>query len=126
MTDFKVLLVWQKAHALALAVYRAASSLPEEERYGLASRLRRGSVSVVSNVAEGSGRGSDREFARFIDIARGAAVELECQLLLAGDLGYIDLDLRDSLVQQTEEVSRMLSGLRRRLRQSPLLVARSS
>src|SRR5512134_1154325 len=90
MKDFRSLQVWQKAHQLTLAVYRATVSFPTDERYGLTSQLRRGSTSVASNIAEGCGRGTDPDFARCLDIAAGSASEVEYQLLLAHDLEILD------------------------------------
>ena len=116
MSNYKSLQVWQKAHQLALDIYRLADELPSREQFGIAKQLRRGAVSVVSNLAEGSGRGTDKEFARFVDISRGSAIEMECQLLLARDLGYIDSVQHDAIADRISEVSRMLIGLRKRLR----------
>jgi four helix bundle protein len=118
VSNYKLLRVWQKAHELALEVYRLADEFPSREQYGMAKQLRRGAVSVVSNLAEGSGRGTDREFARFVDIARGSAIEMECQLLLAHDLGYIDSPRHAAIADRVGEVSRILIGLRKRLRVS--------
>ena len=85
MKDFKELRVWQKAHSLALEVYQATRSFPRDEIYGLTSQIRRAAVSVGANIAEGCGRRSDGEFARFLQIARGSASELEYHLLFARD-----------------------------------------
>lgn len=85
MGDFKKLAVWEKAHRLTLAVYRASGSFPKDELYGLMSQIRRAAASIPTNIAEGSGRGGDRELVRFLHIALGSANELEYQLLLAKD-----------------------------------------
>lgn len=116
MSNYRSLLVWRKAHQLALDIYRLVDGLPGREQYDMARQLRRAAVSVVSNLGEGSGRGTDKEFARFVDISRGSAIEMECQLLLARDLGYIDANQHDAIADQVAEVSRMLIGLRRSLR----------
>jgi four helix bundle protein len=116
MGDFRKLGTWQRAHKLALQVYRSTQGFPENERYGLMTQLRRAAVSVVSNIAEGAGRRNDRELARFLSIARGSVRELECQLLLSRDLGYIGSADWGVLDADTQEVSRMLNGLMKRVR----------
>lgn len=85
MQDFKQLKVWEKSHLLALAIYQATHTFPSSEQYGLTNQLRRATVSIPSNLAEGSGRGSDADFGRFVQIAIGSASEVEYQLLLAHD-----------------------------------------
>jgi len=77
MKDFRKLTVWEKSHRLTLAIYRITESFPDTERYGLISQMRRASASIPTNIAEGSGRGSDAELARFLQIAMGSASELE-------------------------------------------------
>jgi four helix bundle protein len=116
MGDFRKLGTWQRAHKLALQVYQSTQGFPESERYGLMTQLRRAAVSVVSNIAEGAGRRNDRELARFLSIARGSVRELECQLLLSRDLGYIGSADWGVLDADTQEVSRMLNGLMKRVR----------
>lgn len=87
--DFKELLVWQHAHLLTLEVYRVTQQFPQEERFGLSNQLRRAVVSVESNIAEGSARNTSRDFLQFLFVARGSLAEVEVQLLIARDLGYI-------------------------------------
>jgi len=111
MGDFRQLTVWKRAHVLALDVHRLTGSFPAIERYGLATQMRRAAVSVVSNIAEGCGRQHDRELAYFLRIARGSIRELECQLLLSKDLGYVADDHWKRLEAGTQEVSKMLNGL---------------
>ncbi len=111
MGDFRNLAVWRRAHALALRCYTAGAAFPFAERFGLAAQLRRSAVSVVSNIAEGAGRGRDREFRAFRAIARGSLHELEAQLLLARDLGFIGGEVAGGLEGEIHEVSRMLTGL---------------
>ncbi len=115
MKDFHELKVWQKAHQLALAVYRFTASFPREELYGLTSQLRRSSSSIPANLAEGCGRNGDAEFARFCSIAAGSANELEYHLLLAKDLELMKLPEYEQLVQRTTEVKRMLAALLQKL-----------
>ena len=111
MGDYRELSVWKRAHALALAIYRSTRSFPDSERYGLVAQLRRAAVSVVSNMAEGSGRQSDRELARFLRIARGSVCEIQCQLLLSRDLEYLHFDSWTILDADCREVSMMLNAL---------------
>jgi len=109
--DFRALKVWQKAHQLTCAVYRATSTFPREELFGLSAQLRRACTSVSANIAEGCGRGTDADFARFLQIAMGSACETEYELLLARDLTYLDDDTYAKLQQALVEVKRMLSSL---------------
>ena len=88
MQDFKKLEVWQKSHALTLKVYQLTHPFPADEKFGLTNQLRRAVVSVELNLAEGSSRGSDPDFRRFVQMALGSASEVECQLLIARDLGF--------------------------------------
>ena len=90
MHDFRRLTAWQVGHELALEVYQATASFPPDERFGLTSQMRRSAASVPTNIAEGSGRGSEPDFARFLAIAVGSASELLYQVRLARDLGYLD------------------------------------
>ena len=115
MKDFRDLKVWQKAHELALTVYRATSSFPGDERFALSLQLRRSAVSVSANIAEGCGRSGDREFARFLQISLGSASEVQSLLLLARDLGFLEVQLHAAIEDQVAEVKRMLAGLLSRL-----------
>lgn len=116
MGDYHRLAVWEKSHQLALAVYRTSDGFPKEELYGLTSQIRRAAISIPSNIVEGSGRGSDAEMARFLQIALGSAYEVEYQLLLARDLGWLGETQYQGLSQQIEEIKKMLSGLIAKLR----------
>lgn len=109
MKDFRQLKVWQKAHQLTLAIYQATASFPRDEIYGLTAQMRRASVSIPSNIAEGCGRNSDAELARFCSMAAGSASELEYQLLLARDLNLIQLSDYPLLAEQIVEIKRMLT-----------------
>lgn len=115
MRDFRELKVWHKAHQVALEIYRNTRGFPPDERFGLTVQLRRAAVSMVSNIAEGCGRDSERDFARFLSIAAGSASEAEYQLLLAKDLGYLSDDLQRQLDDQVNEVKRMLNAFLRTL-----------
>ena len=115
MRDFKKLQVWEKAHKLALEIYRISSSFPNEELFSLTSQLRRSAVSVPSNIAEGCGRGGSKELARFCAIAAGSASELEYQLLLAYDLGYICDSTYSTSNKSVIEIKKMLNAFIKRL-----------
>jgi four helix bundle protein len=112
--DFHHLKVWRKAHELTLAVYQITARSPRDELYGLTAQLRRCSASVPANLAEGCGRDSDADFARFCVIAIGSASELEYHLLLAKDLGFIDQRDHVELSQRATELKRMLKALRKK------------
>ena len=118
MKDFRSLIVWRRAHSLVLAVYRATERFPTEERFGLTSQVRRAAVSVPTNIAEGCGRGGEKEFARFLSIAMGSASEVQYLVLLAGDLALLEATTRDGLEAQVNEVKKMLATLRGRLASS--------
>jgi four helix bundle protein len=113
--SYRNLRVWKHAHRFALSVYRLTDAFPDRERYGLTAQLRRGVVSVVSNIVEGSGRAGDGDQVRFLRIARGSVCEVESQLLLSRDLGYMDRENWECLDNHCQVVSRMLTGLIRSL-----------
>ena len=115
MGDYKQLAVWQKAHQLVLDIYQLTMSFPKEELYSLTSQLGRAALSIPSNIAEGSGRGHDKEFVRFIQIAVGSTNEVEYQVLLARDLGFLAETDHHQIDKQVIEVRRMLMGLARSL-----------
>ena len=115
MRDYRRLVVWSKAHALTLRMYGETSGFPRDEVYGLTSQIRRAVASIPANIAEGCGRDSDRELARFLLISMGSANETEYHLLLAKDLGYLSSDAYASLAADGAEVKRMMGGLLSRL-----------
>ena len=116
MKNFRTLTVWRRSHRLVMDVYIATTEFPREEMYGLTSQLRRSAVSIASNIAEGCGRHTDADFARFLDIAAGSACELEYQLMLAADLQLLPVAVYGPLEATTSEVKRMLTGLLKKLR----------
>ena len=116
MQDFRNLKVWEKAHSLTLDVYRASESFPRQEMYGLTSQIRRASVSIGSNIAEGECRNGDAEFARFLQMAAGSASEVEYQLLLARDLEFLKIVDYQRVSDEVVEVKRMLAALMQKLR----------
>jgi len=116
MKDFRQLKVWEKAHQLALAIYKVTKGFPKEEIYGLTSQIRRASMSVPTNIAEGCGRNTDADFARFLQIAMGSASETEYQLLLSHDLEFLTKEQYEKLNTDVTEIKRMLTSLIQTLR----------
>jgi four helix bundle protein len=111
-TSFKDLSVWQKSHALALAVYRTTAKLPRTEQYGLTAQMRSAAVSVPANIAEGFRRSSPADKARFLNIAQGSLEELRYYFVLVGDLGYL---MAQDLSAEIDEVARLLDSYRRKI-----------
>lgn len=116
MSDYRQLRVWQQSHELTLAVYAATRKFPKEELYALANQMRRASYSIPNNLAEGCVQISPAEFGRYVQIATGSASELDYQLLLARELGYLDQPTYVSLRLKLTSVRKMLAALRQRLR----------
>ena len=116
MQDFKKLEVWQLAHSLTLTIYRLTRAFPPGERFGLRDQMRRAAVSIEANLAEGTGRGGDADFARFVQMAFGSACELECHLLIARDLKLLNSESAGETIDGLERIKRMLSGLLRKLK----------
>lgn len=116
MKDFHSLTVWRRSHDFVLKLYPVLNAFPEEERFGLCSQLRRASVSIPSNLAEGCGRQGDAEVKRFFQIAMGSASEVEYQLLLSKDLSYIQLDQYAELNSNIAEIKRMLNAFIQKLK----------
>ena len=125
MKDFRRLMVWEKAHAFTLAIYRCTASFPREELYGITSQMRRCSSSVAANIAEGCGRTGNGEFHKFLNTAAGSAVELEYFLLLARDPNLIAAEPYEKLQADVLEVQRMLGSLLRKVDGSRRVQARS-
>jgi four helix bundle protein len=115
MRDFKKLKVWEKAHHFTLQVYKITKNLPSDERFGLSAQLRRAAASIPTNIAEGCGRDSERELARFMSIAAGSSSEVEYQLILACDLNYISDETHRELNQQINEIKMMLNSFIKQL-----------
>ena len=115
MGDYRKLELWNRSHQLALAIYRATASFPVAEKYGLAAQIRRAGLSIPLNIAEGCGRNSDRELRRFVKIALGSASQLEYQVLVSRELGYLDHSAADPLARELDEIKRMLARLVDRL-----------
>ena len=116
MKNFKELKVWERGHKLTLEIYKVTSSFPREEMYGLTSQMRRACASIATNIAEGCGRNSDSELARFFDISMGSASELEYLLLLTRDLNLINSPDYSELTSDVVEIKRMLASFIKKLR----------
>lgn len=104
LTELKI---WQKAKELALEVYQVTAAFPDEEKYGLTSQIKRSAISIPSNIAEGAGRNSDKEFSYFLSIANGSSYELQTQLMLAEGLLLIPSDTLEPLLLKLIEIQKM-------------------
>ena len=112
MQRFTDLLVWQRSHAVVLAIYRASAQFPATERYGLTSQLRRAALSVPTNIAEGSKRVSRQKYGRFLNMAEASLAETEYLLMVSRDLGYMSAKEVQTLLSELTEIARMLNSLR--------------
>ncbi len=117
MQRFTELRVWQDGHALTLDIYRLTAGFPAEERHGLVRQLRRAACSVPANIAEGSKRQTQTEYARFLNIAEGSLAEAEYFLILARDLGYLEAEAFEPLSGRIDQLARMLHALRTKVQQ---------
>ena len=111
LRNYKELKVWQKAYQLCLELYKITSGFPREERYGLSSQIRRAAVSVPSNIAEGYGRKTTPEYIRSLYFAYGSNCELETQISLSGDLGYVKTQEKEVSQRNIGEIERILKAL---------------
>jgi four helix bundle protein len=116
LQSYRDLLVWQRALELAVRIYRLSEKFPKSEIYGLTSQVRRAAVSVPSNIAEGYGRGSRKEYLQFLSVAQGSLKELETQIILAQRLSYASEKDAEVTLSASETVGKMLGGLMRSLR----------
>ena len=118
MIDYKKYNVWQKSHQLVLDVYRETASFPKTEQFNLISQINRACLSIPTNIAEGCGRGTQKELARFLYISSGSAHELEYLLLVSKDLNYIDKNNYDKLNSEVSEIKTMLASLINRVNET--------
>ena len=109
MADYKTLRVWQKSTAFCIKLYTTTNSFPKDEQFGITSQLRRAAVSIPSNIVEGSQRSTDKSYASFLRISLGSGAEIETQLYIVKELGYITEKEYSGLVDDLSEVMRMLS-----------------
>jgi four helix bundle protein len=119
MFGFEKLEVWQKAIELSEYVYAFTRDFPSDERFGLTSQMRRAAVSVASNIAEGSGRGSSGDFIRFVEFSYSSLMELVTQSTIASRQGFLARETYDEAYRRSEQIARMLSGLRSSLLTAP-------
>ena len=119
MGDFRKLEAWQKSQKLVSSIYRVTSSFPAVERYGLTSQMRRAAVSIPANLAEGCGRMGDVELRRYVRISLGSLSELECELLLATDLEFLQSEISCQLIAEVRSIRGMLQNLHRALSSEP-------
>ena len=114
--EYRELVVWQQAMELVKQIYGTTKAFPRDEIYGLTSQLRRAAVSVASNIAEGQGRESRPEFYQFLSKARGSLMEIETQVLISAELGYVNSIRSDALLASATRVGQLLNGLMRSLK----------
>lgn len=117
--DFKDLIVWQKAMELVAEVYRLVKKLPKEELYALSDQIRRSAISIPSNIAEGQGRNSTKEFIQFLAIAKGSKSELETQLLLCVIINYLNNSDIETAINLIQEIGMMINALQKSLTTNP-------
>jgi four helix bundle protein len=113
--SYRDLEIWQKAMDLVVEIYKLTQNLPRHETYGMISQMQRAAVSIPANVAEGKGRQSLKEFIQFLSIANGSLTELETYIMVAERLRYITTEQRNLLLNRTDEIARMISGLQKSL-----------
>ena len=118
MQRFTDLKVWQRSHALVLQIYRLTTGFPDDERYGLVSQIRRAAVSIPANIAEGSKRRRNNDYARFLNIAEGSAAEVDYLLILSRDLELVTAKVAEPIRTELDEIARMLNGLRGKVERS--------
>ncbi len=118
MHNFKELNVWKESMSLTKEIYSTTKNFPTEEKFELTSQLNRCAVSIPSNIAEGAGRQSDKEFNQFLNIALGSSFELETQLLLSTDFNYISKEQTELLTEKVSKVQKMLNGLKKSILQT--------
>jgi four helix bundle protein len=119
MHHLKELKIWQKSVELSIAIYKVIKHFPKEETYGLTSQIRRAAVSIPSNIAEGAGRDSQKEFVHFLSIANGSAYELQTQLLIAHRLNFIEADTLKALLNELDEIQKMIYTFQKHLQSKP-------
>ncbi len=118
MRDFRKYKVWEQSHLLTLEIYRVTKTFPMEERYGLTSQLRRACSSIPTNIAEGCGKLSEKDFARFLGISFGLASETEYLIILSRDLAYVDLGLHEKIQIELVSIKKQLFQLIKKLNEN--------
>lgn len=115
MHNYKELKMWQKARSLVKEVYGLTKLFPADERYGITSQIQRAAISISANIAEGSGRGSNKDFSRFLDIAGSSAFELETEIILSYDLNFIDEQNFNLILPKIQEIQKMIYSFKNQL-----------
>ncbi|VAX26274.1 hypothetical protein MNBD_IGNAVI01-3018 [hydrothermal vent metagenome] len=116
MHNFREMKIWQKAREFVKEIYKTTAEFPSDEKFALALQMQRAAVSIPSNIAEGAGRNSDKDFNKFLSIANGSAFELETQIYLAYDLNYIDKNKLEKLTVKIIEIKKMIYGFKKNLK----------
>ena len=116
MHQFKNLEIWKRSRLFCSKIYGVTSNFPDNEKFGITNQLRRASVSIPSNIAEGLSRASNKEFSRFLEIAIGSAYEIETQLLISNDLKFLESETVETLLNELEEIVKMISKFRTTLK----------
>ncbi len=116
MHRFKDLEIWKRSRLFCTSIYQITSTFPESEKFGLTNQLRRASVLLPSNIAEGSSRSSNKDFSRFLEIVLGSAYEIETQLLIACDLNFISINESNKLINELDEIIKMTSKFKSTLK----------
>lgn len=111
MHNYQDLKLWQKALSLVKEIYQMTSKFPREEMFGMTSQVKRSAISIPSNIAEGAGRNGDKEFTHFLSISQGSSFELETQMILSNDLGFISHSELDELISRLQEIQKMNRSL---------------
>ncbi len=115
MHNYLELKIWQRSRELVKSIYQLTESFPDSQKYGLINQMQRAAISIPSNIAEGAGRNSSKDFMRFLDIAYGSAFELETQLFLSNDLGYTNIRQVENIISELKEIQKMIFKFRESL-----------
>ena len=118
MHQFKTLKVWEKSIVLAGRVYKLTEKLPSKERFGLISQINRSVVSIASNIAEGCGRNTDKEYRYFLSVSQGSSFELETQIMICLELNYYKPEDLNEVIYLINEIQKMLNGLQKNIKSS--------
>jgi four helix bundle protein len=118
MHNFKELKIWQKALELSVDVYKVTSLFPKEDKFGLISQIKRSAVSIPSNIAEGAGRNSVKEFLYFLSVANGSSYELQTQLLISNKLNFLKDDVLESMLSELDEIQKMNYNFQKTLKKN--------
>jgi len=116
MHNFRKLDIWLKSMDLVVEIYQLTNTFPNNEKFGLSSQMNRSAVSIPSNIAEGSSRSSNKDFSRFLEIAVGSAYEVETQLLIASDLGFVNNEESEKIAGELNEIVKMIYRFRTTLK----------